>query len=1551
MKNLVALIGICLVSSLGMAQTTTENYIHSKTYKVKTQNGTTNVETSANLTSNDKIETISYYDGLGRLKQTINKQVGGNKQDAVLPVVYDQFGRQAKSYLPYADPNQSPSSSNLNYRDHSGLVSDLESAYLTKFPEDLSASANNPYSETVFENSPLNRIVEQGSPGSDWMYTGTANDRTVKTIYALGGFEEVKKFSVSHPGGNTEDTELNFDGYYDVNSLYKTVMKDENWQSGQDHDTDHTYVEFKDKQGRLLLKRNFNAGEAHDTYYVYDNYNNLSYVIPPLASDQIIDEGALGFRVASQTNYSWVNLVQVDNKFAAEYNKKLSDYNNEDILNADVENEYGGQGGFTITTHNDSDLVTLSITFTANTAFPLKEGKLVSLKDYGSFKDTELGRIEGSDFTYLFYIKSNDIIIEKQGKGKGELFGINETFSSNITLEYSENYPWTFYSDIDPKEASNYESQLKQYSNEDILSVVVPNEYGGQGGVNVAIDADDNVSLTFNSSTSVPVMLKEGTLFSINTKRKLFDRDLGVVTLNGADYLLSLRSNVVTSRALSSRTLHTIFNASILSPPPTTPNPELVTIEGLCYIYHHDSRNRVIEKKVPGKDWEYVVYDRFDRPILVQDANLKTTNEWLYTKYDRYNRVAYTGLYQSTSDRASLQNYINGQGDTAQIYETRTEASNPTTLPLDSSTSFYYTTNALIPDDQITLHTVNYYDDYDVNLSGDLGYQDSYGQQLSTKNNSLPTTSKVRVLGTDDWITTVSYYDYKGRIIFTVSKNEYLNTIDYAKMKLDFVGKVLETETTHILGTNAPIVTVDKFTYDHADRLLTHTQTINGNDEELLVNNTYDELGQLIVKKTGGDVAANPENSNGLQTVDYGYNIRGWLKTINNGAAANGDLFGYRLNYNTSDIVGTTELFNGNISEVHWVTANDNLNRNYQYGYDALNRLVEANFNGGVQSFPDNVSQPTNQDEDYSVEAISYDKNGNITHLERYGIHHAYAGTGGNATMDVVDGLDYFYAPNSNKLLNVTDFADNGFNMGAPNIDNGVFLEKHEDSHKFEYDINGNLIKDHNKGITRISYNHLNLPTEVVFGSGNSLGSNTIEFVYDALGTKIVKKVNTYSGQNALNTVTKAYAGGYIYEKFGNYTHDGNFWTGSDVDFSLKHILGAEGYVELAGGNTYNYVYQYKDHLDNIRLSYAENPSTGQVEIRQEKNFYPFGATHTGYNNVVNGVAHPYGFGGKEENDEFGIEWLDFGARNYDASIGRWMNVDPLAEEMRRHSPYNYAFNNPIFFIDPDGMMAMQNYGTGAQNHTFSDMGDAPQSPDKAEIVNKPDDDWIRNKKSGKYEWKSNVESKEDTPEGYTYVGKSISDVKRHYIFSLGAKYSIFGTLYGEFVGNPEFGDVSSWPGEITENKKDWVDDWSETSNIFGQMSYSFFNDSSIFLQSMNPFDTRVTHLNGKGVVGSEGVDHGVFGMMNVIPISGAIQATKFTLGSKLYTSSSRSTSGELMFRFRLINFKSNYHFSLERHSFNTNFGTPLFTTHINYGLGGRWHYFLNPFKKGKVKL
>ncbi|SHJ34925.1 RHS repeat protein, partial [Aequorivita viscosa] len=172
---------------------------------------------------------------------------------------------------------------------------------------------------------------------------------------------------------------------------------------------------------------------------------------------------------------------------------------------------------------------------------------------------------------------------------------------------------------------------------------------------------------------------------------------------------------------------------------------------------------------------------------------------------------------------------------------------------------------------------------------------------------------------------------------------------------------------------------------------------------------------------------------------------------------------------------------------------------------------------------------------------------------------------------------------------------------------------------------------------------------------------------------------------------------------------DGFQYTDGILDF-FPH---AEGYVKATpaglGGNstyTFNYVFNYTDHLGNIRLRFTEHPQTGETKILEENHYYPYGLTHKGYNgqHSVVGIgnmssyitivpvtplladSYKYKFGGKEIQTEFDINTYDFGARNYDPALGRWMNLDPLAEAMRRHSPYNYAFNNPNYFIDPDGM-------------------------------------------------------------------------------------------------------------------------------------------------------------------------------------------------------------------------------------------------------------------------
>ncbi|WP_109852624.1 polymorphic toxin type 50 domain-containing protein [Aquimarina sp. AU58] len=160
---------------------------------------------------------------------------------------------------------------------------------------------------------------------------------------------------------------------------------------------------------------------------------------------------------------------------------------------------------------------------------------------------------------------------------------------------------------------------------------------------------------------------------------------------------------------------------------------------------------------------------------------------------------------------------------------------------------------------------------------------------------------------------------------------------------------------------------------------------------------------------------------------------------------------------------------------------------------------------------------------------------------------------------------------------------------------------------------------------------------------------------------------------------------------------------------TLEFFNHAEGIVEFEADG-YKYVYQFKDHLGNIRLSYKDADKDGSIstsEIIQEKNYYPFGLQMRGINETLRGRNHNYGYNGKEEQDELDFNTLDYGARFYDPGVGRWFTPDALAEKYYSTSPYNYALNNPILYIDPDGNQVemccekLQGFLAGMIDNTF----------------------------------------------------------------------------------------------------------------------------------------------------------------------------------------------------------------------------------------------------------
>ncbi len=691
-------------------------------------------------------------------------------------------------------------------------------------------------------------------------------------------------------------------------------------------------------------------------------------------------------------------------------------------------------------------------------------------------------------------------------------------------------------------------------------------------------------------------------------------------------------------------------NLAYVLPPLANGGIGTTTLNDLCYQYRYDERNRLVEKKLPGKQWEYIVYDKADRIVMTGPAlspfgsGLKG---WLFTKYDVMDRAVYTGYYNghtpTSANRKVLKDLVYGQ---TQLNEVKT-SSNGT---INGVTVRY--SNTVFPTTGVYPLTVNYYDNYEFP-----GAPTSF----AAIEGATPVTS-VKGLVTGNWvrvITTTS--EYKASVSYTLYNAKYqplrnftgnhLGGYTQTDSKLTFRGLPVKTVTKHKRTAAASELTVtDTYTYDNRERLTKHTQKTGSNPEELIAQNTYDELGVLESKKVGGLATA----AKSLQAVDFRYNIRGWLTNINSLNSRN-KLFCLLLKYNTifpGDI--SQPQYNGNISSVVWNTLVDNVAKGYGYDYDHLNRLnyashlKETDFNSGGL-----IVTRYNRDGQFA-EDLTYDKNGNIQTLKRFGKEEA------GQPIDL-DELSYTYQ--GNRLMSVTDATNNseGFNDGNTT------------GNDYTYDSFGNMTADKNKGITAITYNHLNLPVQITFTGG------TINYTYDAAGTRMAKTVTPTGG----SAQTTDYLGGFQY-----------------LDSVLQFFPHPEGYVKHEN-NTYLYVYQYKDHLGNVRLSYADCNGDGQVtptEIIEENNYYPFGLKHQGYNDIANSCgneqAQNYKYNGKEYEDSFGLNIYEMDLRQYDPAIGRWTVMDPVTHH--DFSPYSAFDNNPVYWSDPSGANSVRyNWDTG----------------------------------------------------------------------------------------------------------------------------------------------------------------------------------------------------------------------------------------------------------------
>ena len=522
----------------------------------------------------------------------------------------------------------------------------------------------------------------------------------------------------------------------------------------------------------------------------------------------------------------------------------------------------------------------------------------------------------------------------------------------------------------------------------------------------------------------------------------------------------------------------------------------------------------------------------------------------------------------------------------------------------------------------------NYYDGYGfINGTGftDSNYKLTEAQKAYGK--GYQTGSVISIFGDSKKIYLMYQYDIQGRVVKTV-QNNLLDGLDVTETTYTFSSNpqtVVHKNTYKENGTQKSITETYTYTYDYADRISKVEHTLN-DTKVVLSENTYNKLGQLVNRSLHGASA---------DIMGYAYNIRNWLTRIESPNLI------LKLNYGYS-------AGGGNIASMFWKSGEEGRQK-YTFTYDGLGRMLNADHlilgqqdeddddwgvTTGLMSIQTGrqiEETPLARENAFTERVTEYDKNGNILKLVRYGQ------TGANS-YGVIDNLTMTLTGNQ---LNRVDDASTVSAYGG----GFEFKDAVKQDNEYAYDANGNLTQDLNKGIEDIQYNCLNLPRLVKFKD-----QSTITYTYAADGTKL--RVEHKIGNSTTRTT---YCSNVIYE-----------------DGTAKCLLTEEGYVSL---DDREYHYYLKDHQGNNRV--LVNKNGGVEEINH---YYPFGGIFASEENV-----QPYKYNGKELDTKKGLNWYDYGARRYDAALGRFTTTDRFAEKYYSMSSYQYGGNNPVGNIDVNG--------------------------------------------------------------------------------------------------------------------------------------------------------------------------------------------------------------------------------------------------------------------------